>query len=190
MQPEQDQQKYTPEGFRIPSVERIALILPLTIGGKIGEQLLAELKKSERVNIDERARIIVESSRFTVLPEPQQRGIGIMAVSDLVPNPKGSSASIEEIELARDKLGFEPVSDDTAIQLLLQRGSEFFFHGMTFFMSMKIQDDRGRPFLFRVGVDEEHDFSKLLLSVYPAMPPIPCFPNYRFPVLIPQKNKT
>lgn len=137
-----------------PSLEGKVRMETLTIGGKSKEELLRELRQM-RVNISSYAQSMVESADFTTLPEPQQRNLVIARVSDLVPNPKRSYATTEEIWTARNEKGLDAVSAETALHYLIQKGNELQI-GDAIWMSMKTIVGRdGDPSVFEVGCDDD-----------------------------------
>lgn len=143
--------RFAPEPPRLhPSLEGKFRIEPITIGGKSKKELLRDLGR-KHVNIGSFAKSIVESADFITLPEPQPRELVIGSVGDLVPNPKGTYATTEEIWAARDEKGLEPVPAEAALHYLLQKGGQLQL-GDAIWMSMKtIADRNGRPSVFAVG---------------------------------------
>ncbi len=142
---------FAPEPFRLhPSLEGKVRIETLTIGGKSKKELLRDLGR-KHVNIGSYAESMVESGDFTTLSEPQPRELVIGSVGDLVPNPRGTYATTEEIWAVRDEKGLEPVPAETALDYLLQNGDKLQL-GDVIWMSMKtIADRRSRPRVFGVG---------------------------------------
>lgn len=135
-----------------PSLEGKVRIEPLIIGGKSKKELLRDLGR-KHVNIGSYAKQMVESADFTTLPEPQPRELVIGRVGDLVPNPKGHYATTEEIWASRDEKSLEPVSAETALHYLLQKGDQLQL-GDTLWMSMKtIAASDGDPRVFRLARD-------------------------------------
>lgn len=177
---------FVPEPSKLhPSLEGKVRIEPLTIGGKSKQELLHELDK-KHVNIGSYARSMVESADFTTLPDPQPRELVIGSVGDLVPNPKGAYATTEEIWAARDEKGLEPVSAETALHYLLQKGDEL-QQGDAIWMSMKTIADRlGSPDVFEVA----RDGNGLWLDSAWSEPSRSWGPRDRFAFSLPQVTTT
>jgi hypothetical protein len=145
-------ERFAPEPSRLPSaLEGKARIEQVIIGGgKSGKDLLSELRK-RKVNIGTYTEDMAKSSEFKTLPEVEQRELVIASVGDLVPNPKGTYATTEEIWAARDQLGLQEVPAETALAYLLQNGDKL-NNGDAIWMSMKTIAGRdGHPLVFGVA---------------------------------------
>lgn len=164
-----------------PSLEGKVRIEPLTIGGKPKEELLRDLER-RYVKIGFDAESMVGNADFTILPEPQPRELVIGSVGDLVPNPKGTYATTEEIWTARDEKGLEPVPAEAALHYLLQKGAQLQL-GDAIWMSMKtIADSYGHPDAFVVWYSD----GGLLLDSYRPRPSDNWRPEHRFAFSLPQ----
>lgn len=137
-----DLEQYASEGkFRIE---------PITIGGKSMEELVRDLRRMH-VHINSYAKAMIESADFTTLQEPQPRRLVIGRVGDLVPNPRDTYATTEEVWAARDEKGLEPVPAETAFHYLLQKGDQLQL-GDALWMGMEtIAGRSGYPDVFAVG---------------------------------------
>lgn len=113
------------------------------------QQLLSELLE-KGINISSYSLHRLRSPKFTTLPQTEHIEIADAKAGDLVPNPKGTYATTEEIWTARDENGLGPVGAETALHFLLQKGDQLKM-GEWIVMSMEPLADRdGYPGVFRV----------------------------------------
>ena len=130
-----------------PSLEGKIRTVKLTIGGKIAQELLAELI-ARKGNVGSYAKSMVESSEFTTLPEPTQIELAIIEARNLKPGT--SYPTTEQIYGCAAEKGLDLLPAEAFLYHLIQNGDQM-EPGERLVAGMKpIADSGGGPRVFYI----------------------------------------